>query len=298
MGLPASWIQLCDVRGFDGGSVQELAAAERSLVMRSTPEARGGSAAALGGQRRSSVGPVMPGLRRYGGDGREGRQALAKMAETPVQISLRPYASSIPLASFAFGVGNVLYSAFLLHWIPASEARLVGLMLLVFVAPLELGPSVMAFLARDAGGATAFAIFGAAWVIEGLALLRGAPPPKSPATGVFALCLAMCLVMLTIVTFKGKPLLGVVLLVAIVRTAGAATIAFTAKPWATPATAWCGLLLAALAFYSGVAFLEEDVTQRLSPLTFRTGEARAAMEGELKDQVATIEKEAGVRKQL
>lgn len=218
--------------------------------------------------------------------------------DIPVQISLRPYASSIPLASFAFGTGNALYSAFLLHWIPPAEARTLAFILLGFVAPLELVPSVMAFLARDSGGATAFAIFGAAWVVQGLPLLGGPPPVMSPVTAVFLLCLALCLVCLTIVTFKGKPLLGAVLSVAIVRTSGAAAVALSGKPWLGTATAWCGLLLAALAFYSGAVFLEEDVTQRLSPLTFRTGEAKRAMEGELKDQVSAIEKEAGVRKQL
>lgn len=220
------------------------------------------------------------------------------MADIPVQIVLRPYASSIPLASFAFGTGNALYSAFLLHWIPGSEARLVAYMLLGFVAPLEIGPSLMAFLARDSGGATAFAIFGAAWIVQGLGLLGGAPPPVSPATAGFLLCLALCLVMLTIVTYKGKPLLAAVLTVAIVRTSGAAVVAMTGKAWVSTATAWCGLLLAVLAFYSGIAFLEEDVTQELSPLTFRTGEAKSAMEGKLADQVSAIEKEAGVRKQL
>ena len=34
----------------------------------------------------------------------------------------------------------------------------------------------------------------------------------------FLLCLALCLVLLAVVTFKGKPLLGAVLVVAIVRT--------------------------------------------------------------------------------
>lgn len=223
---------------------------------------------------------------------------LAKMADIPVQIVLRPYASSIPLASFAFGTGNALYSAFLLHWIPASEARTLALMLLGFVAPLEIGPSVMAFLARDSGGATAFAIFGAAWVVQGLALLGGPPPGISHATAAFLFCLAICLVMLAIVTFRGKPLLGAVLIVAIVRTCGAATMAISGGAWLATATGWCGMVLAGLAFYCGIAFLEEDVTQQLSPLTFRTGEARSAMEGKLEDQVSAIEKEAGVRKQL
>ncbi len=223
---------------------------------------------------------------------------MAKMADIPVQIVLRPYASSIPLASFAFGTGNALYSAFLLHWIPASETRSLAFMLLAFVAPLEIIPSFMAFLARDSGGATAFAIFGAAWIVQGLALLDGPPPVIDHAAASFLFCLALCLLMLTIVTFKGKPLLGAVLTVAILRSCGAATVAITGAGWLSAATAWCGLLLAALAFYSGIAFLEEDVTQEISPLTFRMGEARSAMEGKLEDQVSAIEREAGVRKQL
>ena len=223
---------------------------------------------------------------------------MAEMADVPVQIVLRPYASSLPLAAFAFGVGNVLYSAFELHWIPAAETRTVAWMLLAFVAPLELGPSVMAFLTRDGGGATTFAIFGAAWVVQGLALLGGAATGPNPADGVFLLCLVVCLMLLAVVTFKGKPLLGAVLMVAIVRTAGAATFAFRGAAWVGAATAWCGLLLAGLAFYSGLAFLEEDVTGRLSPLTFRTGAAKAAMEAPLREQVVKVEKEAGVRGQL
>ena len=75
-------------------------------------------------------------------------------------------------------------------------------------------------------------------------------------------------------------------------------MSFRGVPWVATATGWCGLLLALLAFYSGLAFLEEDVTQRLSPLTFRMGQAKAAMDGGLENQVSSIEKEAGVRKQL
>lgn len=223
---------------------------------------------------------------------------MQKAPDPSVSIVLRPYASPIPLASFAFGIGNVLYSAFLLRWIPASEAHSVALMLLAFVAPLELLPSGMAYLTRDGGGATAFAIFGSAWIVQGLELLTSPSQTTSPASGIFLLCLALTLVMLTIVTFKGKPLLGVVLIIAILRTCGAAWVELTGNALAGRATGYCGLLLATAAFYAGIAFLEEDVTQRLSPLTFRTGEAKAAMEGELRDQISTLEREAGVRKQL
>ena len=219
------------------------------------------------------------------------------MADSPIQIVVRPYASSIPLASFAFATGNVLYGAFLLHWIPASEMTGIALMLLCFVAPLELLPSVIAFLARDTGGATAFAIFGASWVSQGMELLLHLPE-RSRAGGIFDLCLAMCLVMLAIVTFPGKPLMGVVLAVAVVRTSLVGSLALVGGAGLELATGVTGMVLAGLAFYCALAFLEEDVTSRMSPLTFRTGAAKKAMTDGLDDQKDTITREAGVRKQL
>ncbi len=219
------------------------------------------------------------------------------MADIPVQIVLRPYASAIPLAAFAFGVGNALSGAYLLHWIPTAEASLLAIILLAFVAPLELVPSVMAFLTRDGGGATSYAIFGAVWVVQGVGLWLHAPV-QSHTTAIFLLCLTVCLLLLTAVTLRGKPLLGAILIVSAVRTCGAAAIARWDMPLVSILTGWTGLLLALLAFYSAFAFLEEDVTGKLSALTFRMGEAKSAMEGSLEDQIKSVESEAGVRKQL
>ena len=161
------------------------------------------------------------------------------MADIPVQIVLRPYASAIPLAAFAFGVGNVMYSSYLLRWIPASEASLLAVVLLAFVAPLELVPSIMAFITRDGGGATSYAIFGAVWLVEGVTLWMHAPE-QNHTTAIFLLCLALCLLLLTIVTFKGKPLLGAVLSVAALRTLGAAAIAAWKLPILSALTGWDG----------------------------------------------------------
>ncbi len=215
-----------------------------------------------------------------------------------VRIILRPYASAMPLASFAFGIGNVLYSAYLLHWIPKSESAVLAVMLLAFVAPLELFPSVMAFLSRDSGGATAFGIFGASWVVEGIQLLIDPSGQPSPATGIFLLLLAFCLIVIAVLSFKGKPLLGGLLTVAVLRSIGAALTEFGLRRALETTTAILGLVLGALAFYCAVAFLEEDLTQRISPLTFRSGQAKEAMEGSLDDQIETLTREAGVRKQL
>ena len=218
---------------------------------------------------------------------------------TQVRITLTPYASALPLASLAFGIGNVLFAAFLLDWIPPSESRSLALVLLAFVAPLELFPSAMAFLSRDTGGATAFAIFGAAWIVQGLELLvsGGQAGPSATAAFFFGM-LALTQLILAVITFRGKPLLGGLLVVATLRTVGAALLQAGVAHHLAPVTAGLGLLLAILAFYAAMAFLEEDVTGRISPLTFRTGQAKAAMEGRLEDQVEALTREAGVRKQL
>ena len=219
-------------------------------------------------------------------------------AEAHVRIVLRPYASALPLASFAFGIGNVLYSAYLLGWIPGSESKALALMLLAFVAPLELVPCVMGFLSRDTGGATAFGIFGAAWIVQGLQLLGGGGMQPSAADGFFLGLLALCLAILAAVTFGGKPMLGGLLVVAVLRTGCAAAVSFGVAGLLPKVAAGLGLALAALAFYAGVAFLAEDVLQTILPFTVRSGDAKAAMEGKLRDQVDAVTREAGVRKQL
>ena len=215
-----------------------------------------------------------------------------------VQIVLRPYASAIPLAAFAFAIGNVLSSAFLLHWIPDAEARSLAFVLLAFVAPLELFPSVLAYLSRDTGGATTFAIFGAAWIVQGLNLLVPGSQMPSVTGGFFLLGLAVVLSIIAAVSFAGKPLLGSLLVVAVIRTVSGALVSFGLHGAWPVITAIAGLLVAAMGFYSALAFLSEDVRQVISPLTFRTGDAKAAMEGKLEDQVDGLTREAGVRKQL
>ena len=122
-----------------------------------------------------------------------------------VRIVLRPYASALPLGCFAFGIGNLLYSAFLLHWIPAAEARTLAVLLLGFVAPLQLLPCAMGFLSRDTGTATGMGIFGFSWLVQAVGILQANGDPPSIATGVFLLALAVCLAALTIVTISGNP---------------------------------------------------------------------------------------------
>ena len=214
-----------------------------------------------------------------------------------VRVTVRPIASALPLGCFAFGVGNVLLSAYSLHWLPVAESSLVALMLLAFVAPLELIPCILAYLARDTGGATAMGIFSMAWIVQAIELLRSPTLPPSPTDGLFLALLALCLAVLTAASFPGKPLLGALLTIAFLRSVTAAAVAFGVHPLA-PAAGILGLLLAAFGFYSGLGFLLEDVRGTPLAMTFRRGAAKAAMEGNMQHQIERLFTEAGVRQQL
>ena len=214
-----------------------------------------------------------------------------------IRIVVRPYASALPLGCFSFAIGNALYGALLLHWIPASEVQLLAILLLVFVAPLELIACAMAFLSRDTGAATAMGIFAAAWVAQGLQLLLFGAGPSS-VTGILLASLAACLAMLAWVTFGGKPLIAALLAAAALRSAGAAGVEFGGGKVFTIAAAGFGFAVALAAFYCGFALLLEDVQGSLHPMTGRTGVAKDAMIGGMASQMKHVENEAGVRQQL
>lgn len=224
-------------------------------------------------------------------------EAAQRQTVSQVRIVLRPYASALPLGCFAFAIGNALYSAFLLGWIPAGEARMLGILLLGFAAPLEFLPCLMAFLSRDTGAATAMGIFGFAWVVQGVPMLLTNTDPSSAAVGIFLLALAACLAIVTTVTITGKPMLAAMLLVGAARSVCAALVEFGVHS-ANAATAYLGLAITAIGFYAALGLLLEDVRGIVLPMTFRQKEAQAAMEEGLEHQVRHLHREAGVREQL
>lgn len=95
----------------------------------------------------------------------------------PVRIMLRPLASPLPVGFFAFAIGSFLFSTLELTWVAESQSRQLAIIMIVFVAPLELLASVLAFWARDAGGATALGLFGATWATVGTITLISAVRP-------------------------------------------------------------------------------------------------------------------------
>jgi len=215
-----------------------------------------------------------------------------------VRVVVHPYATAMPLGCFAFGIGNTIVAAFLAHWIPVSDTQTVAFITLAFVAPLELIASIMAFLSRDSGAATAMGIFAGGWIIYGMQLLAFGAGASSPATGIFLILLALCLAILAVASFTGKPLIASLFCVAMLRSTTAGLLEFRSSGPLTIATVWLGLLVAALAFYCGFGLLLEDVMQRPLQMMYRTGKAKKAMVASLSEQLENVAREAGVRQQL
>jgi hypothetical protein len=73
-----------------------------------------------------------------------------------VRVVVRPYGSAVPLGFFAFGIGMFLYAALDAPWVKQADAPSIDLILLAFVAPLEIIAMYggIAFLLEDALGHT------------------------------------------------------------------------------------------------------------------------------------------------
>jgi succinate-acetate transporter protein len=78
-----------------------------------------------------------------------------RRVEDATRVVLRPMASPLPLAFFAFGVGSLMLSAAQLGVIPKQESRDLALVLGAFAFPPMLLAAVLAFFARETLGATA-----------------------------------------------------------------------------------------------------------------------------------------------
>ncbi len=219
-------------------------------------------------------------------------------ALSAVRIVVRPYASSLPLGAFAFGIGNMLLAAFALHWIPLSEKTTLAVILLAFVAPLELIPCIMAFLSRDSGASIAMGLFAAGWAVQGVQLIMADPMTPSICNGIFLLLLAVCLAVLAKVTFSVKPVIGVLLIVAVLRSVATGITQFGVHGALDIIAAMLDGMVGLLAFYCGAAFLIEDAKGKLLPMTFRRQDAKEAMDGRFSQQMKHIANEAGVRQQL
>ncbi|HZS29781.1 MAG TPA: hypothetical protein VFA37_00840 [Gaiellaceae bacterium] len=221
-------------------------------------------------------------------------------AELPreLRIVVRPYATALPLGFFSFGVGMLLLGGLGNGWLPVSDQHTVGLLLAAFVFPLETIAVVFAFLARDAFGAAGLGLFSTSWLTLGLADLTGPAGEPSRAIGLYLLGFSFMVGCLAIAAWLGKPLIGLLLLLATVRGALGGAWEFGAPHTLETASAWIAVALFFAAAYGGLAFLLEDVKKETVLPVFRRGSSRDSIEGDLATQLERIADEAGVRQTL
>lgn len=218
--------------------------------------------------------------------------------DTRVRVVLRPYASALPLGLLSFAVGMVLIGGIGLHWISGHDVTSAGVVMAAFVAPLELVATVLALLGRDVGAATALGLFSTSWVAVGVLHVISPPGSTSPTGGLFLLAFALALVGPTAIALVVRPLLGVMLAISTLRAVIGGVYQFAGTSGWSVAEGVAALVLAAVAFYNGTAFLVEDALQRPLLPTGRRGPSHRAMHGELNDQLARVPHEAGVRHQM
>ena len=107
------------------------------------------------------------------------------MASPEVRIVVRPYATSLALGFFSFGIGMLLLGGIANGWLHPSDRHTVGVLLAAFVFPLELVAAVVAFLARDTFGATGLGLFATSWLALGLVDMQASQDALSRAVGLY-----------------------------------------------------------------------------------------------------------------
>jgi succinate-acetate transporter protein len=213
------------------------------------------------------------------------------------RIILRPVGSGLPLGFFSFAVGMLLLACQAIGWIPVSEQKDVGMLLIAFVFPLELVATVFAFLARDTLGATTLGLFTTSWMALGWSNLASPPGSTSITLGIYLFGFATAVLLLALLSTVGKPFFSVLLSIAPARMVLSGAYEVGGGKTLFHVAGACGLALAALAMYGGTALALEDAHQReLLPL-FRRGQAAESFEG-FEVQLERLEAEPGVRSQL
>jgi succinate-acetate transporter protein len=219
-----------------------------------------------------------------------------------VRVVLTPIATPLPLTFVGLMIASLILSGLELGWVPASETKMAGWVLLGVPLPLQFVAAIFGFHGRSATAATGSSALAAAWLGMSLALINTAPGSFTPsrAVGMLAIGVAAALLIPAASDLRaGAPLAAAVLVLASGRFAVAAVAALAQSDGARTAAAVLGLVVAAVAFYAALALELEDnsIEDTLLP-TFRAKESAQALKAGIDAQVETLENEAGVRKNL
>ena len=214
------------------------------------------------------------------------------------RITLRPIASPLPLGLLAVMSGGLLLACEQIGAFPLKDQHTIALILFGFVVPLELLATVFCFLARDTVAATGLGVFSGGWLASALTLMNSAPGQTDKAFGVFLLSLAGGMIVIIAGASFGKAGAALVIVAGAARFLLTGLYELIGSTGLERAAAILGFALVGTALYTALATEVEDVRgERKLPLGRRAA-AASALDAPFREQLETLEQEAGVRQQL
>jgi succinate-acetate transporter protein len=217
-------------------------------------------------------------------------------------VVLTPIATPLPLTFVGLLLASLLISGLDLGWIPSSELHECGWALIAVPIPLQLIAAIFGFHGRSATAATGSSTLAAAWL--GIALDQIHAPPgaftPSHSAAMLSIGVAAALLIPAVSDARGGSMLpAATLALASTRFVLTGIVGLSQSGSLRSATGVVGLVVAAAALYAALA-LELEGAVHKEPLlpTFRKTDSASALVAPLDEQVASLEHEAGVRKNL
>jgi succinate-acetate transporter protein len=214
------------------------------------------------------------------------------------RIVLRPIANPLPLGFLALAGGTIVVSALQLGWIPPTEGTSVALILLAFVAPLQLLAAVFGFLARDVVASTGMGVLTGTWLSVALVQLHLPIGGSSKALGILLVLSSVAMGIAASGAAMGKVVPAVVLATTSLRFLATGLAQLTGSSRWEDVAGIAGVVLCIVAVYAATALVVDDVRRSTTLPLLRRGRGRDALTGDVRAQIAGIEHEPGVREQL
>lgn len=233
------------------------------------------------------------------GDPSDGPRAHgAAVDHLAARVFLRPLGSPLPVGLAGLAVASLLLSGLDLGWVSVTECKHVGALLLVTAVPLQAVALGFALLARDGAAATGMGVLATSWAAIGVAHLLSPAGSTSKALGLVLLAVGALLLGAGGAQAIGKPLPGLAVVLAAARFVLTAIYQLTSVEGWQNVSGVAGLVVLAVAVYLVWALQLEDTKNRPILPTARRADAAAALAGRTREQLAGVEHEAGVRRQL
>src|SRR4051794_23850260 len=214
------------------------------------------------------------------------------------RITLRPIGSPLPLGLLALMCASVVLSLQQVGALTTSDGKSIALILIGFVVPLQLVATVFSFLARDTVAGTGLGLFSGAWLATALVTLTSQPGSANSALGSFLFALAASMLVLVAAASFGKVGPAAVIVAGSARMLVTGLYEVTGSKGVEHAAGLLGFALAAVALYSALATIVEDVQGETKLPLGRRAKAAEALAGPFDRQLDALEHEAGVRQQL